>query len=67
MKKSGISRSTVYFEAKPLKLLEKYPKLKKWSLNLNLFKNYFKSIEEVCQEKKKFSKNFVIWTLNKGC
>ena len=53
MKKSGISRSTVYFEAKPLKLLQKYPKLKKWSLNLNLFKNYFKSIEEVCKEKKK--------------
>ena len=38
----GISKSTIYFKVKLLKVLEKYTKLKKSSLLLNFMKNYMK-------------------------
>ena len=37
LKELGVSRSTVSFKSNLLKLLEKYPKLKKSSLSLNIF------------------------------
>ena len=46
----GISKSTIYFEVKLVKVIEKYPKLKKSSLPLNFMKNYMKSIKQVCKE-----------------
>ena len=46
----GVSKSTIYFEVKLLKVIEKYPKLKKSSLPLNFMKNYMKSIKQVCKE-----------------
>ena len=58
LKELGVNRSTVSFKSNLLKLLEKYPQLKKSSLSLNFFfKNYFKSIKEVCKK----VENFVIW------
>ena len=45
-----ISKLTVYFKVKLVKILEKYPKLKKSSLSLNFFKNYLKTIKEVFKE-----------------
>ena len=52
IKELGLSRSTVYFKLNLLKLLDRYPKLKKSSLILNFQKNFFKTIKEVCKENK---------------
>ena len=46
----GISMSAIYFKVKLVKVLERYPKLKKSSLLLNFMKNYTKSIIQVCKE-----------------
>ena len=46
----GISKSKIYCKVKLVKVLEKYPKLKKPSLWLNFMKNYMKSIKQVCKE-----------------
>ena len=50
LRDTGISKSTIYFKGKLIKVLEKYPKLKKSSLSLNFMKNYMKSIKQVCKE-----------------
>ena len=50
LKELNESRSTVYFKLNLLKLLEKYPKLKKSLLTLNFFRSYFKIIKETCKE-----------------
>ena len=47
LKDIGISKSTIYFKVKLVKVLEKYQKLKKSSLSLNFMK---KSIKQVCKE-----------------
>ena len=46
----GISNSTIYFKVKLVKVLEKYPKLKKPLLLLSFIKHYMKSIKKVCLE-----------------
>ena len=46
-------------EVKLLKLLEKYPKLCKFSLTLNFFKNYFKTTKKKKKNVKKVGLTFV--------
>ena len=46
-----ISRSKIHVKVKLVKVLEKYPKLKKSSLSLNFMKNYMKSTKKVCKKK----------------
>ena len=38
LKKIGVTKFTVYFKAKLVNILDKYPKLKKLSLSLNFLK-----------------------------
>ena len=49
LKELGVSQSTAYFKLNILKLLRKYSKLKKSLLTLNFFKNYLKTLKEVCE------------------
>ena len=49
-KKSRISISTINFKANLTNILVEFPKLKKSSLSLHFFKNYFKTIKETCKE-----------------
>ena len=46
----GCSKSTIIFEIKILKLINKHPKVKNSSVSLNFFKNYLKLIKEICEE-----------------
>ena len=50
LKDIRISKSTIYFKGKLVKVLEKYSKLKKSLLCLNFMKNYIKCIKKVCKE-----------------
>ena len=54
VKEIGISRSTINSKINLLKLLSfknwKFPRLKKLSLQLHIFKKYIKSIQETCKE-----------------
>ena len=50
LQKIEVSKSTVYFKLKLLKLLEKNPKIQYLSLSLNLFKDYVETFKEVCKE-----------------
>ena len=51
LKDIGISKSTIYLKVKLVKVLEKYPILKKYLLLLNFMKNYMKSIKQVHKER----------------
>lgn len=53
-KEIWVTKSTVYFKAKQVKVLGKYPKLKKSSLLLNFLKDYTKTIKELCKESGEF-------------
>lgn len=44
-----VSRSTVYFKMKFVKILEKCLRLTKFSLVLNFFEDYLKLIKELCK------------------
>ena len=46
----GVHKGTIIFKIKVLKLLDKYPKLKKSSVTLSFMKNYFKDIKQICKE-----------------
>ena len=48
--KSRISISTINFKANLTNILVEFPTLKKSSLSLHFFKNYFKTIKETCKE-----------------
>ena len=50
LQETGVSKSKFYFKVKLLKVLEKYPKLKKSSLLLYFINNCMKKIKEVCKE-----------------
>ena len=50
VKEIEVSKWTVYFKVKLVKLLAKYPKIKCLSLSLNFSKDYAKIIQEVCEE-----------------
>ena len=50
LQKIEVSKSTVHFKIKLVKLFDKYPKIKYLSLSLNFFKDYAKTFKEVCKE-----------------
>lgn len=50
IKDLDISKSTIRFKTILINQLDKYIKLKKSSLSLNLFKDYTRTIKEVCKE-----------------
>lgn len=50
VKELGISRSTIDFKMNLIKLLDKFLRLRKWSLLLDFFKEYAENIKEVCNE-----------------
>ena len=50
LKDIGISKSTIYFKVKLVKVLEKYLKFKIFLLLLNFIKIYSKLIKQVCKE-----------------
>lgn len=50
LKKIEFSKSIIYFKLKIVNILDRYPKLKKSSMSLNLFKDYLKTIKEICKE-----------------
>ena len=51
--KLKIHKTTIIFKISAFKLFEKFPKLLKSSIGLGFFKNYFKSIKEICLENEK--------------
>ena len=50
VKDLAVSKSTIYFKINFIKILDKYPKLKKSSLSLNFFKDYAKTLKESCKK-----------------
>ena len=50
VKQFGYSKSTIIFKINIVKLISKYPKVNNSSLSLKFLKNYFKLIEEICEE-----------------
>ena len=48
--KFGISKSTMVFKASILKFINKYPRMKRFSLSLHFWNNSFKIIKEICHE-----------------
>ena len=50
LKKIEFSKSIIYFKLKVANILDRYPKLKKSSMSLNFFKDYLKTIKEICKE-----------------
>ena len=53
--KFNVTKNTMIFKINIVKLIDKYPKLMKTSVALNVLKNYFKDIKEVWNE---YSKEF---------
>ena len=53
----GIHRNTIIFKINVFKLCQKHPRLLKSSIGLGFFKNYYKDIEEICEE---YEKNFCV-------
>ena len=47
-KELGVSKSAIYFKINHIKILDKFPKPS--SLSLNFFKDYAKTIKEICKE-----------------
>ena len=43
-------KSTIIFKKKHFKLMDKHPKLMKSSATLGFLKNYYKDINQICQE-----------------
>ena len=50
LNKVAISKSTMVFKISIAKFLNKYPKMKKFSLSLHFLKNNFKIIKEIFHE-----------------
>ena len=50
IKEIGVSKSTINFKMKLVKILDKYPKLKTSLFLLNFFKDCLKTIKEICKE-----------------
>ena len=50
VKKFGISKSTMAFKILIVKFVNKYPRLKKSSISLHIWKNDFKMIKEIYHE-----------------
>ena len=50
VKQLGISKSTILFKISIVKLVNKYPRMKKSSLSLQFLKNNFKIIKEISHE-----------------
>ena len=62
VKELGVSKKTIYFKIKLTKILEKYRKLEKFFLSLNLLKNYLKIwkiyVKKVGESSKSFFAEF---------
>ena len=50
VKRFRYRKSTITFKTNIVKLINKQPKIKTYSLSLNLLKNYFKLIKETYEE-----------------
>ena len=50
----GVHKGTSIFKINLLRLLDKYPKLKKSSVTLSFMKNYFKNIKQICKVSSEF-------------
>ena len=50
MRKLKIHKSTIVFKINVFKLIEKHPKLMKFSVTLTFLKNYFKDIKQISEE-----------------
>ena len=48
--KLKIHKSTIIFKINIFKLIDKHPKLMKWSITLTFLKNYFKDIKQIYKE-----------------
>ena len=46
----GIHKTTIIFKINVFKLCKEYPKLLKSSIDLGVFKDYYKDIKAICQE-----------------
>ena len=56
--KFKIHKVTLIFKINVFKLIDKYPKLIKSSVNLSFLKNYFKDIKRICQASLNRHKSF---------
>ena len=50
VKKFGIGKSIVLFKISIVKFVNKYPRMKTFSLSLHLLKNNFEITKEICHE-----------------
>ena len=50
VKQFKINKSTIIFDMNLLKSIGKYPGLMISSMTLNILKNYFKDVKEICSE-----------------
>ena len=50
VKELGINKSTILFKILIVKFVNKYPRIKKFSLSLHFKNNNFKTIKEICHE-----------------
>ena len=50
IKELGICKSTILFKISIVKVVKKYPRMKKSSLSLHFLKSNFKIIKEICHE-----------------
>ena len=50
VKRFRYRKSTITFKTNIVKLINKQPKIKTYSLSLNLLKNYFKLVKETYEE-----------------
>ena len=53
IKTNKIDKTTIIFKINIYKLCERFPKLLNSSIGLGFFKNYFRSIKEICMENEK--------------
>ena len=50
IKELGICKSTILFKISIVKVVKKYPRMKKSSLSLHFLKSNFKIIKKICHE-----------------
>ena len=50
----GVHKGTIIFKINLFRLLDEYPKLKKFSVPLSFMKNYFKDIKKICKTSSEF-------------
>ena len=62
--KFNVTKTTMIFKINIAKLIDKYPKLMKTSVALNVLKNYFKDIKQACIEYSNKSKWVKVIYLN---